>query len=380
VLARDAPWPVMPFEGRRRETERGRRFVSILKNTAASAIAAVSLVALSGAAAARDQIRIVGSSTVYPFTTAVAEQFGKAGGKTPIVESTGTGGGMKIFCEGVGEDKADATNASRRIKKSEFELCAKNGVTDIVEIKVGIDGLTIAQAKGAKPIKMSRKQLFQALGEKVPDKDGKLIANPYKKWSEIDPSLPDVKIEVLGPPPTSGTRDSFHELFMEKGAEEFDSLKAMKKVDEEKKTKDFEAVWKSIRKDGAYVEAGENDNVIVEKLSANKDAFGIFGYSFLEENSSKIQGVAVEGVDPTYENISAGKYKGARDLFIYVKKQHVGVIAGLDKFVAEYVSEKAIGEDGYLAKKGLVSLPKDAIETSRKSALAMATIKGDDLK
>jgi phosphate transport system substrate-binding protein len=354
--------------------------VAILKQANTLALAAVSLVALSGGAIARDQIRIVGSSTVYPFTTAVAEQFGKAGGKTPIVESTGTGGGMKIFCEGVGEDKADATNASRRIKKSEFELCAKNGVTDIVEVKVGIDGLTIAQAKGAKPIKMSRKQLFQALGENVPDKDGKLVANPYKKWSDIDPSLPDVKIEVLGPPPTSGTRDSFHELFMEKGAEEFDSLKAMKKADEEAKTKTFEAVWKSIRKDGAYVEAGENDNVIVEKLGANKNAFGIFGYSFLEENSSKLQGIAVEGVDPTYENISAGKYKGARDLFIYVKKQHVGVIAGLDKFVAEYVSEKAIGEDGYLAKKGLVALPKTAIEASRKGALAMATIKGDDLK
>jgi phosphate transport system substrate-binding protein len=354
--------------------------VSILKQANTLALAAVSVVAFSAAAAARDQIRIVGSSTVYPFTTAVAEQFGKAGGKTPIVESTGTGGGMKIFCEGVGDDKADATNASRRIKKSEFELCTKNGVTEIVEIKVGIDGLTIAQAKGAKPVVMTRKQVFMALGEKVPDKDGKLIANPYKKWSEIDPSLPDVKIEVLGPPPTSGTRDSFHELFLEKGAEEFESMKALKKADEEKKTKEFEAVWKSIRKDGAYVEAGENDNVIVEKLVANKDAFGIFGYSFLEENAAKLAGVSVEGVAPTYENISAGKYKGARDLFIYVKKQHVAIVPGLDKFVAEYVSDKALSEDGYLAKKGLVALPKTAIEASRKSALAMATIKGDDLK
>ena len=350
--------------------------MSISKQANVLALAAVSLVAISGAAAARDQIRIVGSSTVYPFTTAVAEQFGKAGGKTPIVESTGTGGGMKIFCEGVGEDKADATNASRRIKKSEFELCAKNGVTDIVEVKVGIDGLTIAHAKGAKPVKLTRKQVFQALAEQVPDKDGKLVANPYKMWSDIDAALPDVKIEVLGPPPTSGTRDSFHELFMEKGAEEFDSLKAMKKADEEKKTKDFEKVWKSIRKDGAYVEAGENDNVIVQKLEANKDAYGIFGYSFLEENTSKLEGVAIEGVDPTYENISGGKYKGARDLFVYVKKQHVGVIAGLDKFVAEYVSDKAIGEDGYLSKKGLVALPKDKIEGVRKAALAMTASQG----
>lgn len=344
--------------------------------------AALSLVALVGAAhAARDQIRVVGSSTVYPFTTAVAEQFGKAnGGKTPVVESTGTGGGMKIFCEGVGEDKADATNASRRMKKSEFELCQKNGVKDIVEIKVGIDGLTIAQSKDGAAVKLTRKQVFQALAEQVPDKDGKLVANPYMKWSDIDASLPDVKIEVLGPPPTSGTRDSFHELFMEKGAEGFDTLKAMKKADEENKTKDFEKVWKSIRKDGGYVEAGENDNVIVQKLEGNKNAFGIFGFSFLEENAAKLKGVSIEDVEPTYENISAGKYKGARDLFVYVKKQHVGVIPGLDKFVAEYVSEKAIGADGYLAAKGLVALPKDAAAKIMTAATAMETLKVDDLK
>jgi len=348
--------------------------------TLAAAIAATTSV-LSTVAVARDQIRIVGSSTVYPFTTAVAEQFGKAnGGKTPVVESTGTGGGMKIFCEGVGEDKADATNASRRIKKSEFELCQKNGVKDIVEIKVGIDGLTLAQAKEGPALKLTRKQVFQALAEKVPDKDGKLIANPNKTWSDVDPSLPNVKIEVLGPPQTSGTRDSFHELFLEKGADEFDSLKAMKKADEEKKTKDFEQVWKSIRKDGAYVEAGENDNVIVQKLEANKNAVGIFGYSFLEENAAKLKGVTIEGVEPTYENISGGKYKGARDLYIYVKKQHVGVIPGLDKFVAEYVSPKAIGDDGYLSQKGLVTLPKAALETVTKSASAMEPMKSDDLK
>jgi phosphate transport system substrate-binding protein len=345
----------------------------------AAAIAATASILPTGAAA-RDQIRIVGSSTVYPFTTAVAEQFGKAnGGKTPIVESTGTGGGMKIFCEGVGADKADATNASRRMKKSEFELCQKSGVKDIVEIKVGIDGLTIAQSKEGVAVKLTRKQVFQALAEQVPDKDGKLVANPYKSWSDIDPSLPNIKIEVLGPPPTSGTRDSFHELFMEKGAEEFDTLKAMKKTDEEKKTKDFEKVWKSIRKDGAYVEAGENDNVIVQKLEANKNAFGIFGFSFLEENAAKLKGLAIEGVDPTYDNISAGKYKGARDLYVYVKKQHVGLIPGLDKFVAEYVSAKAIGDDGYLAQKGLVALPKAALEKVASAAAAMEAMKGDDL-
>lgn len=340
-------------------------------------LAAAAVAVSAGAATARDQIRIVGSSTVYPFTTAVAEQFGKAnGGKTPIVESTGTGGGMKIFCEGVGTDKADGTNASRRMKKSEFELCDKNGVKEIVEIKVGIDGLTIAQSKEGPAINLTRKQVFQALAEQVPDKDGKLVANPYTNWSDIDASLPAIKIEVLGPPPTSGTRDSFHELFMEKGAEGFDSLKALKKDD----VKAFDKVWKSIRKDGAYVEAGENDNVIVQKLEGNKNAFGIFGYSFLEENTAKLKGVSIEGVEPTYENISGGKYKGARDLFVYIKKAHVGVIPGLDKFVAEYVSEKALGEDGYLASKGLVALPKDVREGATKAVLAMTPLKGDELK
>ncbi|HMN38359.1 MAG TPA: PstS family phosphate ABC transporter substrate-binding protein [Hyphomicrobium sp.] len=346
------------------------------KSIARVAVIAVAVSSFAGGAVARDQIRIVGSSTVYPFTTAVAEHFGKAnGGKTPIVESTGTGGGMKIFCEGIGDDKADATNASRRIKKSEFELCQKNGVKDIVEVKVGIDGLTFAQSKQGPAIRVTRKQLFQALAEQVPGKDGKLVANPYKNWSDIDPSLPNIKIEVLGPPPTSGTRDSFHELIMEKGAEAFDSLKALKKED----TKAFDNVWKSIRKDGAYVEAGENDNVIVQKLEANKNAFGIFGFSFLEENAAKLKGVAIEGADPTYENISSGKYKGARDLYIYIKKAHVGVVPGLDRFVAEFVSDKALGEDGYLADKGLVALPKDALEQVKKTAGAMEPMKGDDL-
>ncbi len=338
-----------------------------------ASIAAVSMLAFAGNAVARDQIRVVGSSTVYPFTTAVAEAFGKASGKTPVVESTGTGGGMKIFCEGVGEATADVTNASRRIKKSEIELCAKNGVTEIVEITVGYDGLTLAHSKAGTPFKLTLAQAFLALAEKVPDKDGNLVANPYKTWSDIDASLPAVKIEVLGPPPTSGTRDSLHELFLEKGAETFPALKTLK----EKDAKAFEAVWKSIRKDGAYVEAGENDNVIVQKLEGNKDAVGVFGYSFLEENTAKITGIAIEGVEPSYEAISGGKYKGARKLYVYVKKQHVGVIPGLDKFVAEYVSEKANGEEGYLSQKGLVALPKEEAEKVRKAAIALDVLKPD---
>jgi phosphate transport system substrate-binding protein len=329
-------------------------------------IAGSALAMLAAPALARDEIRIVGSSTVYPFTTAVAEQFGKTTGmKTPVVESTGTGGGMKLFCSGVGAETPDFTNASRAIKKGEFEDCQKNGVTDIVEIKVGFDGLTLANSKVGPDLSLTKQQVFMALAKEVPGADGKLVANPYKMWNEIDPSLPAKKIEVLGPPPTSGTRDSFVELVMEKGAESFDSLKELKKSD----AKAFEAVWKSIREDGAFVEAGENDNLIVQKLEANPDAVGIFGFSFLEENASKIKGASIDGVAPSFETIASGEYSVARPLFIYAKKQHVGVIPGMKEFVAEYTSEKAIGEDGYLASRGLIPLPADqAKETMAKAA------------
>jgi phosphate transport system substrate-binding protein len=351
-----------------------RRFTTVgLMATAAIASAGVFM---AGPAQARDQIRIVGSSTVYPFTTTVAEQFGKKSGmKTPVVESTGTGGGMKLFCAGTGESHPDATNASRRMKKGEFETCQKNGVKDIVEINIGFDGLTMAQSKQGAPLKLTLAQLFLALAKEVPGKDGKLVANPYKNWSDIDRSLPNIKIEVLGPPPTSGTRDSLHELFMEKGAEQIPALVALKKADR----KAFDKAWKSLREDGAYVEAGENDNVIVQKLEANKNAFGIFGFSFLDENSAKLRGVALDGTEPTYENIANGKYKGARRMYVYIKKAHVGLVPGLDKFAAEYVSQAALGEDGYLAKKGLVTLPKAELESVRKSSLSMTPMKGDAL-
>jgi phosphate transport system substrate-binding protein len=318
---------------------------------------AASLAALAATPAmARDEIRIVGSSTVYPFTTAVAESFAKASGmKTPVVESTGTGGGFKLFCAGVGAEHPDFTNASRAIKKAEFETCVKNGVTDIVEIKVGFDGLTLANAASGPDGKFSKQQIFMALAKQVPDKDGKLIDNPYKMWNEIDASLPAEKIEVLGPPPTSGTRDSFAELVMEKGAEKFETLAALKKAD----AKAFEVVWKTMRTDGAYVEAGENDNLIVQKLESNPKAFGIFGFSFLEENEGKIKGAEVDGKMPSFETVASGDYKVARPLFIYAKKQHVGTIPGMAEFVAEYTSSKALSEDGYLADKGLIPLPAD---------------------
>ena len=336
-------------------------------------LATTILAAASGAAHARDEIRIVGSSTVYPFTTAVAETFGKVSGKTPVVESTGTGGGFKLFCAAVGVDSPDFSNASRAIKKSEFEDCAKNGIT-VIEIKVGFDGLTIATA--GEPIKLTKQQIFMALAKQVPDASGKLVDNPYKMWNEIDASLPAAKIEVLGPPPSSGTRDSFVELVMEKGAEKFESLAAMKKAD----AKAFEGVWKSIREDGAYVEAGENDNLIVQKLEANKAAFGIFGFSFLEENAGKINGVEVDGVSPSYETIAGGKYKVARPLFIYAKKEHIGVIPGMAEFMAEYVSEAAIGADGYLADKGLVALPADQAEAVRKTVADQTVLTADKVK
>jgi phosphate transport system substrate-binding protein len=337
---------------------------------AASALALAAVPAFAG----RDQIRIVGSSTVYPFTTAVAENFGKASGmKTPVVEATGTGGGVKLFCSGVGEDTPDFVNASRPIKKAEFETCVKNGVTDIVEIKIGFDGLTLATAAAGPDAAFTKQQLFMALAKQVPDKDGKLVDNPYKMWNEIDPSLPAEKIEVLGPPPTSGTRDSFAELVLEKGAEKFESLAALKKSD----AKAFEAVWKSVRTDGAYVEAGENDNLIVQKLEANPKAFGIFGFSFLEENEGKIKAAKVEGEDPTYETVASGAYKVSRPLFIYAKKQHVGTVPGMAEFLAEFTSSKALGEDGYLADKGLIPLPSAEAEASASTVRDMSILTAD---
>ena len=345
--------------------------IKFIALSAAAAVAGSLAFADTASAQSRDQIRVVGSSTVYPFTTAVAEQFGKSGaGKTPVVESTGTGGGMKLFCAGVGVSHPDVTNASRRMKSGEFADCQKNGVGDIVEINIGFDGLTIAQSKAGAPISLKLSQVFLALAEQVPDKDGKLVANPYKNWSDIDSSLPATKIEVLGPPPTSGTRDSLHELFLEVGALQIPSIAELRKSD----SKAFDKVWKSIRKDGAYVEAGENDNVIVAKLEANKNAFGVFGYSFLEENLAKLRGVPLDGVAPDFDAIAGNKYKGARRMFVYIKLKHIGLVPGLDKFMAEYVSTKALGKDGYLARKGLVTLPPAELEAVRKTVTAQTPL------
>jgi phosphate transport system substrate-binding protein len=306
----------------------------------------------ANAHAARDYIAIVGSSTVYPFATVVAEQFGKTTDfKTPKIESTGSGGGLKLFCAGLGPDHPDITNASRAIKASEQKTCAENGITEIVEVKVGYDGIVLANSKQAGQLDLSRKDVFLALAKHVP-MDGKLVENPYKTWAEINPDLPAVAIEVLGPPPTSGTRDAFVELVMEEGVEEVD----MTGISEDA-MKEFEPG--ALREDGAYVEAGENDNLIVQKLQANPAALGIFGFSFLDQNADVIQGSLIEGQAPTFENIADGKYPVSRSLFFYVKKAHVGTIPGIEEYLAEFSSEKAWGPEGYLADRGLIPMPDD---------------------
>lgn len=305
--------------------------------------AAFAIAASAGYASARDQIQVVGSSTVFPFTTAVAEKLGQGGKfKTPVVESTGTGGGMKLFCSGVGENTPDFTNASRAIKSGEIESCKAAGVTP-VEIKVGFDGIVIANAKSGAQVDLTKEQIFKALAKNVAI-DGKVVANPYVNWADIDASLPATKIEVLGPPPTSGTRDAFVELVMLEACQ--DEVKAAN-----------EKACAEVREDGAYVEAGENDNLIVQKLEANSNAFGVFGFSFLDQNADKLQGHKVDGVEPTFENIASGEYKVSRSLFVYAKKEHVGVIPGMQEFIAEYTSEGAWGPEGYLADKGLIPLP-----------------------
>ena len=336
-------------------------------------LAACAALALAGSAGAagRDQIRIVGSSTVFPFSTAVAEAFGRSGGfKTPVVESTGTGGGLQLFCAGAGEDTPDVANASRRIKQSEYDLCQKNGVKEIVEVKIGYDGIVIANSKKHARFSLTKQQIFRALAKQVPV-DGKLTPNPYKLWSDVDPSLPKEKIEVLGPPPTSGTRDAFAELALEGGAETFPMLKELKAKDE----KAFKEASHALREDGAYIEAGENDNLIVQKLEANPSALGVFGYSFLEQNQDQIQGSLLDGMPPTFENISSGKYELSRPLFFYVKKAHVGQVPGMKEYIAEFTSEKAAGSEGYLADKGLIPLTAKELAAVRADAQKLQVVK-----
>ena len=319
-------------------------------------------------AQARDQIRIVGSSTVYPFATVVAEKFGiSTKFKTPVVESTGSGGGLKIFCQGIGPSQIDITNSSRRIKGREVKKCAKNGITDITEVKIGYDGIVIANSKKAEKMNLNRKHIWLALGKNVMV-NGEIIPNPHKTWKDVDPSLPNTKIEVLGPPPTSGTRDAFAELALEGGCKKFQSIKKIKKTDK----KSFKRLCHTIREDGIYIEAGENDNLIISKLEENTKAFGVFGYSFLDQNKDRLQGSIVEDNAPTFENISSGKYPISRSLYFYIKNAHVGKIPGISEYIAEFTSEKSFGSDGYLQEKGLIPSPDADRAKIRTNALGLS--------
>jgi len=373
-----------------------------------SAVALVAIVSGSAGAqaAGRDTISIVGSSTVYPFATVVAERFGRSTGfKTPKIESTGSGGGLKLFCKGVGANTPDITNSSRRIKQSEYDDCQNNGVTEIVEVLVGYDGIALANARTAPKLDLSLRDVYLALAKDIPGPDGKLMPNPNKTWKDVNPALPANAIEVLGPPPTSGTRDAFAELAMGGGAKGISELKALRDLSadqvveikaamaklglpegfyqalQEQKGKTpkgedlFDSIAYAVREDGAYIEAGENDNLIVQKLDANPNAVGIFGFSFLEENGDKVQGSLIDGVSPTFETISSGDYPISRPLYFYIKRAHVGKIPGIQEFAVEFTSNKAMGEDGYLPEKGLIPLADDELKKVQAEVKAMTPLK-----
>ncbi|MBB3229445.1 PstS family phosphate ABC transporter substrate-binding protein [Halomonas stenophila] len=334
----------------------------ILKTT----VIAAAVMGVAGVAQARDQVRIVGSSTVYPFASYVAEEFGATTDfPTPVIESTGSGGGLRLFCNGVGEGTPDITNASRRIKVSEFERCAENGVTDITEAFIGYDGIAFAQSSANEAMDVTREQIFLALAAKVPV-DGELVDNPYTQWSDIDASLPDREIAVYGPPTTSGTRDAFEELVMEAASEDMEAYGGEGYTD--------------IRADGAFIDAGENDNLIVQRLAENTDAFGIFGYSFLEENSDSLIGSSIDGVEPTPEAIGSGEYPVARSLFFYVKNQHADEVPAMYEYANMFMSEQMISDLGYLKGIGLIPAPEELREQARQAVADHESLELADLK
>ena len=325
--------------------------LSTIGVTGALLLTATSVLAQS----ARDQISIVGSSTVYPFATVVAERFGQTTSfKTPKIESTGSGGGMKLFCGGVGVQFPDISNSSRRIKKSEYDKCQANGVENIIEVLIGYDGIALANAVDSTLFELSRRDIYLALAKMVPNSDGSetFVPNPYSNWSDVNAELPDVAIEVLGPPPTSGTRDAFAELALEGGCKTYPWIKDLKGSDKGL----YKERCHSVREDGAYIESGENDNLIVQKLQANPDALGVFGYSFLDQNADSVQGSMIDGNEPTFETIADGSYPVSRPLYFYVKQAHIGVIPGIDEYLQEFTSDASWGEEGYLSDKGMIPL------------------------
>lgn len=323
----------------------------------------------------RDQIKIVGSSTVYPFATTVAENFGRSTSfKTPIVESTGSGGGLKLFCSGVGKNHPDITNASRRIKASEVKRCASNNIHDIVEVKVGYDGIVLANSRKSNRMTLSLKDVFLALAKDVPDGKGGLKPNDYKTWKDVNPALRDAKIEVMGPPPTSGTRDAFVELAMEGGCKSFPWIKALKGTDKAA----YKSLCHTIREDDSFIEAGENDNLIVQKLNANPNALGIFGFSFLDQNADSVQGSLINSTDPTFENIADGSYPVSRSLYFYVKKDNIGIVPGIEEYLNEFLSPRATGNDGYLAEKGLIPMNPTEQAQWKASVLSLTPLSLDE--
>ena len=344
-----------------------------LNKALATVALAGSVAAMSAPAMARDTISIVGSSTVYPFATVVAERFGtKTDFSTPKLESTGSGGGLKLFCQGIGTQHPDITNASRRMKTSEFELCQSNGVTDITEFRIGSDGIVIASSKEAENLDITLEQLFLALGSKVPV-NGEWVANPNKNWSDVDSSLPNKPIRVMGPPPTSGTRDSFNELALAAGCDELPEAANLSKDE-------HASICESVREDGAFIEAGENDNLIVQKLIGDEGMYGVFGYSFMEENSDRLQAATLNGKVPTAEAIAEDDYPVARSLFFYVKKAHVGVVPGIQEYISEFTSNAAMGQNGYLKDVGLIVPPRAALMDLMEKAENMPNLTLDELK
>ena len=336
-------------------------------------IIGLGFVSVSVQAEERDYISIVGSSTVYPFATVVAERFGTTTQySTPIVESTGSGGGLKLFCSGIGVSHPDIANASRRIKQSEIDRCAENGITEIVEIKFGYDGIVLANSIDSDQFSLTRRDIFLALAKSVPDPSGeeKLIRNPYSNWKDVNPHLPDVNIRVLGPPPTSGTRDAFAELALEAGCKTFDWIRAIENSDKSQ----YKSICHGVREDGAWVEVGENDNLIVQKLHADSSSLGVFGFSFLDQNADLVQGSLIDGIEPEFENIAEGGYSISRPLYIYVKAVHVDLIPGINEFMAEFTSDRAWGDDGYLVDKGMIPMPVAERNMFRTNAMELTAV------
>ena len=341
-----------------------------MTRTLAAALAIAGLALLTGCDSGSGQrtgIWAAGSSTVFPFATRVAENFARnnPGNASPRVESLGTGGGIQAFCQGVGPTTPDIANASRQMKKSEFELCQQNGVTEIIELKIGYDGIVVATARNGNSFNFELNALYEGLAQTVPDANGQFATNPKRTWRDVNPGLPEQRIQVYGPPPTSGTRDAFLELGMAAGGKLVPATNALSAD-----TKRFESLTHTIREDGAWVDSGENDNAIVQTLTRTPGSLGVFGFSFLEQNLDTVKAETIDGIAPTVQTIADGSYPLARSLYIYVKAQHIGVTPGLEQFVQEFLSDASAGRGGYMQDRGLVPLPAPELAAQRAVATA----------